>query len=216
MKINLKPRQLDLFNMIGDQYKEVWDTCCDHGLLGSALLDHDKTKKVHFVDQVPRIINLLKSRIESYKKYDSNSFEIHLESAENLKLDKNSLFCITGVGGEVVIKIISGLLKNNDLTNHDLLICSQNKNFEIRNYLKENNFRLKREQLSYEGSWCYEMMLVSLNGDFDVDPIGAGLFDLKEARQITYLKKLILHYNNRSLNDKKSDKIALLYQNILN
>jgi len=48
--------------MVTGNYQHIWDTCCDHGMLGEALLVEQIANKVntrlivHFVDIVPSII----------------------------------------------------------------------------------------------------------------------------------------------------------------
>jgi len=217
MKTKLGQRLSDIFNLIDFEYSQVWDLCCDHGKLGLALLESKKTKLIHFVDQVPSIISDLDKKIQKIKELDSEQYTLNTLNAENVILkDNNSLICICGVGGDVAIKIIDSLMKNNDLNNHDILISAQYHMYDLRSFLITNNFKLKKQMLSFEGKWGYELLLIRKNEGLDIDPIGKDLIEIEDKRHLSYLNKLISHYENRSRKDEVAKKVLNLYKEIHN
>jgi len=51
--------------MVTSQYEHIWDCCCDHGLLGYALLSRLNAMNIpcniHFIDIVPPLMAELES-----------------------------------------------------------------------------------------------------------------------------------------------------------
>ncbi len=209
----MKKRLKDITDTIDDEYKEIWDTCCDHGKLGLSLLQNSDVDKVHFVDCVPGIMNVLKSKLETRGLLESSRIELHTMSAEEIKLsDAKSLICICGVGGETAVEIIQGLLKNNSLTNHDLILCVQYKTPILRKFLIASGFRVQKEKLCFEGKWAHEIMNISLGRGQEIDLIGKKMFDLTDSRHIGYISKSIKHYEKKSLVDSAYTEVLNLYK----
>ncbi len=50
--------------MVDQEYQHIWDCCCDHGLMGQALLQRPVSAKVHFVDIVPNIMQQLEQKLQ--------------------------------------------------------------------------------------------------------------------------------------------------------
>lgn len=213
MKTKLGPKLQKIFELITPEYSEVWDTCCDHGKLGMAVLESNKSNVVHFVDQVPSIINELENKLLNIASLTRERYKLHGCPAENLQVSSSgkTLICICGVGGEVVIKIMQSLLKNNDLAHCDFLLSPQYHLFEVRRFLKEKGFNLKKEELSFEGKFGRELLLVSLSEGEEIDPIGSKLFDSSDERHQNYLKNIVSHL------EKKGDAALALehYKKIL-
>lgn len=53
----------------------VWDFCCDHGYLGLNAYSSGDFPQIHFVDQVPHIIEKLESRFRK-DYFDSQNFQV--------------------------------------------------------------------------------------------------------------------------------------------
>jgi tRNA (adenine22-N1)-methyltransferase len=216
MKTKLSQRLQDLFAIVDDSYQEAWDLCCDHGKLGLAFLEAEKTKKVYFVDQVSSIISKLKRKIENIEQIEPSQYELLLLKAEDIKIkDKRSLICICGVGGDVAINILKKISKKNDLRKHDILVSAQYHMFELRNFLKTNGFKAKKELLSFDGKWGYELLLLNLCHGKEVEEVGRSLFNKEDSRHLLYVNKIIKHYKNKSLKDESYAKILALYENLL-
>ena len=62
----LSKRLQAINNMIDTHYQNIWDCCCDHGLLGLTLLNRKTADIIHFVDIVPSLTTRLESLLEKY------------------------------------------------------------------------------------------------------------------------------------------------------
>ncbi|HSC68256.1 MAG TPA: SAM-dependent methyltransferase, partial [Cellvibrio sp.] len=57
LKLGKRLQQIEL--MVTANYDHIWDCCCDHGLLGAALLARKAAPHIHFVDIVPELMRKL-------------------------------------------------------------------------------------------------------------------------------------------------------------
>ncbi|MDX2422429.1 MAG: SAM-dependent methyltransferase, partial [Amphritea sp.] len=48
MKLSKRLTQIE--QLVAPGYTHIWDCCCDHGLLGAALLARHSDAQIHFVD----------------------------------------------------------------------------------------------------------------------------------------------------------------------
>lgn len=215
MKIKLDKRLLDIFNLVEKEYDTIWDTCCDHGKLGLAFLESNKSHTVHFVDQVSSIIAKLKTKIEMIPDFDQRRATFQAKKAQDIELkNEGELICICGVGGDVGIQIIREIIERNTLP-CDFLICAQYHIFDLRAFLIENNFFSIRETFTFEGKWNYEVLLVSRTKGSVIDPVGKNLFSILDNRKRSYLHSLIKHYGNKSMSDPAMKSIGKKYLELL-
>lgn len=109
-------------HLIPDQ--DVWDFCCDHGYLGGTAYKSEQFKNIYFVDQVPALIENIKTKFNKYlfnPENKSRAFFL-IENAQNIKMDIFGSVSITGVGARVIYQIVSDLLKNNCLKASRLIL----------------------------------------------------------------------------------------------
>ena len=70
--MRLGHRLQQLINMVEYDYPFIWDTCCDHGLLGAELLNQNKQGKrpnldtVYFVDVQADIMAGTQQKLETF------------------------------------------------------------------------------------------------------------------------------------------------------
>lgn len=198
----MKSRLHEIKKMITNNYYEIWDTCCDHGKLGLELLNSTNAKKIHFVDCIPSIMESLQSKLEKLELTDSQRIELHTKQAEKIRLSsERSLICICGVGSLTAIEIISGILKNNFIANHDIILCVQHKTPKLRQFLIDNGFKLLQELLCFEGKWAHEILKVSKNSGSDIDLVGTSMFDMSDERHKKYIQMQIKLYENKQYSD---------------
>ena len=104
-KFNLKlsNRLQEIEQMVTTQYNHIWDCCCDHGLLGCALLARQANENIlnniHFVDIVPEIMAQLDNKLHRF--YSNLAWETHCQDVTKLplaKYDGNQLIIIAGIG----------------------------------------------------------------------------------------------------------------------
>ena len=196
MKANLK-HSLKLGNRLQQiekmvttqQYGHIWDCCCDHGLLGCALLNRQASNivsDIHFVDIVPKLMAELESKLQRFYSSSSNEVSIknwqtHCLDVAKLPLEKyegKHLVIIAGVGGDLMIKFIEAIYRQHKSLTIDFLLCPVHHQFSLRRKLIELHFSLKDEVLVEENKRFYEVLLVSSNSAADssvnskVSPVG--------------------------------------------
>jgi tRNA (adenine22-N1)-methyltransferase len=140
-------------------YHQIWDCCCDHGLLGRYLLERNIGGRVNFVDQVEKIIDTLSPLLAAYP---ANRCQLFTVDAAQLVLTPNArhLVIIAGIGGEQATHIVRSLCTRNPAAAIDFLLCPNNSIFMLRDHLAAGNFSLLQERLIKERKWFYEAILV--------------------------------------------------------
>lgn len=108
----------------------LWDICCDHGLLGMHALRSQKFPQVHFVDQVPHLMNSLHETVTARWKSAERSLSqqafFHTTAAEDLRMTLNGTICVLGVGAQK-IEIFLKAWKNSGLLSAERLILGPHK-----------------------------------------------------------------------------------------
>jgi len=84
----------------------LWDICCDHGQLGLQALQNGNFSEVHFVDQVPHIIQKLENLVRRKQTSETPESYFYTQPAENLSRSVSGSVCILGVGGQKIEKIL--------------------------------------------------------------------------------------------------------------
>ncbi|MEL0657776.1 tRNA (adenine(22)-N(1))-methyltransferase TrmK [Psychromonas arctica] len=202
MKIN--KRLLSLSEMVDDHYDLVWDCCCDHGLLGIKILTNNVIKEVNFVDVVPDIINQLHDKLTTYghhlpmdAKWQTRCEDVAqlplFDRYKSNQLQANQLVIISGVGGELMVEMLTRLMSRYAGLNIDFLLCPVHHTYKLRRTLIELNFKLKQEQLVIENKRGYELMLINQGQGGELTLTGDQLWQPLDEHQ-QYLAKLITHY----------------------
>lgn len=117
--IRLSPR-LQLLLDLATPGEPLWDLCCDHGLLGRRALETGSFPEVHFVDQVPHIIEKLRARVGSIP-----AAQLHLLDAAMIAVPVRGTLIAAGVGGEKIINIINSLSTSRVLLANTLILGPQ-------------------------------------------------------------------------------------------
>lgn len=235
MKLN--KRLLVLSEMVNQPYNVVWDCCCDHGLLGFKILDNGLIKQVNFVDVVPELIDQLSQKLIKYadqlpadsrwQTWCIDVAKISLESnvelgthcvssnfsiSEPVVHDRDSpahLIIISGVGGELMIDILTGMMQRYSGHNIDFLLCPVQHTYKLRLTLIDLGFKLKQEQLVIENNRGYELMLINQMYGEPLSVTGNKLW-LPEVGHEAYLSKLINHYQKINKNNRDELKVERL------
>lgn len=115
-----------------------WDFCCDHGYIGIHALKSERFSEVHFVDQVPHIIERLQTLFaQSDKVKPEYKFFFHIASGEDLKTKVEGNCLIAGVGG-TTIKVILETLSQKDFLHAKRLLLSPHLDEHILNPFMES------------------------------------------------------------------------------
>lgn len=184
-----------------NHYEHIWDCCCDHGLLGMALLNSTNAN-IHFVDVVPHIMTQLKHKLETC--YAEQTWKTHCLNVEELpiqtyKKDKH-LVIIAGVGGDLAANLVTTLLQNQSNQNLDFLLCPVHRVYTLRKQLIKLNLRLKQEVIIKENKRFYEALWVTSSHDesHTIDPVGSILWQSQTHAEtevaIEYLQQTISYY----------------------
>lgn len=203
MSIKLSKRLMALKHAVQDHdrgYAHVWDTGCDHGYLGAALLTQSTDYSVHFVDIASDIIAPLQTKLKTY--YPHANWDCHVDDLRSLPLEKYTgkhLVICAGVGGELICEAIQQFANQPA----DLLLCPVHHTYKVRQALITHGYKLVKEQLVCENKRFYEVLMVSNQEPelLPVSPVGDDIWQHALAQQ--YLAKLIKHYQRSAHTDKQ-------------
>lgn len=199
MKLSNRLQQIE--KMVTLQYNHIWDCCCDHGLLGCALLSRLDAINIHFIDIVPEVMAKLENKLHRF--YASSTWETHCLDVAKLPLTQyegNHLIIIAGIGGDLMIEFIEEIYKKHKGVNIDFLLCPVHHQFSLRQKLIELDFGLKHEALVEDNQRFYEIILVSSTSEkhSKITPVGDKIWQSKSKKQTEivdkYLSKTINHY----------------------
>ena len=209
MKLGKRLKQIE--SMVTAQYDHIWDCCCDHGLLGAALLAHNAAPNIHFVDIVPELMHQLENKLHQFypKNTESNSrWQMHCMDAKALPLQKfngKHLVIIAGVGGDLMTDLVREIYQKNPASDIDFLLCPVHHQFTLRQQLIQLDCSLLNEILIVENRRFYEILLVSTKPKplAKINPIGSLIWQSTTPEQTKiasdYLKKTLDHYKRVQL-----------------
>ncbi len=104
--------------------RDVWDLCCDHGLVGLKAAASEDFCEVHFVDQAAHLVEALRR----FQPFLPQAY-FHPFSAQELTEPLCGNVVATGVGAELISKIVRSLLLDGRLQ-ADRLILGPHKDEE--------------------------------------------------------------------------------------
>ena len=198
---------------IPSDYHHIWDCCCDHGLLGAALLTRHAAPHIHFVDIEPRLMTKVTAKLERFfpqQHNDASQWQVHCTDVARLKLAHTTdrqLVVIAGVGGDLIAELVTGILKNNTEQSIDFLLCPIYHSFDLRQRLMDLKCSLLEEHLIEENNRSYEILWVTATPNHlkSVRPLHAVGEDIQQANTSDelavcqrYLNKIRQHYQRRS------------------
>ncbi|AOW84295.1 tRNA (adenine(22)-N(1))-methyltransferase [Vibrio mimicus] len=210
--MKLGKRLTQLVQQVNRHYDHIWDCCCDHGLLGAALLKQHPSSTVHFVDIVPSLIEKVTLDLTRYfpATTDSPRWRTYCLDVRDLPLETNTgshLVIIAGVGGDLMTEFIAELAKRHPAITFDLLLCPVHHTYTLREQLIALNAELKCELLVEENQRIYELLHVQINPSLSVpyhpiSLVGELLWQANGAdqQQIAqrYLQQLQQHYQRKA------------------
>lgn len=124
--LSLSPRLQTMVDQLKAPF-EVWDLCCDHGLVGQVAYSMGCFQKIFFVDKVPHIMNWLEQDFLDRFGFKKRPAKVKFmaEDATDMRLP--------GVGANIVIGGVGAFLINRILERIALgprlrLVLAPNKN----------------------------------------------------------------------------------------
>ncbi|TAA48281.1 tRNA (adenine(22)-N(1))-methyltransferase [Corallincola spongiicola] len=206
-------------------YSHVWDCCCDHGLLGAALLTHKAADTVHFVDIVPELMAQIDEKLARfYADRQPHTWQTHCLDVAALPLSQyqgKHLVIIAGVGGDLMLRFIQEIHRAHPDLAIDFLLCPVHHQFALRQALIAQNFSLIDEVLVTENRRFYEVLQVSSNTDSSapISPVGDKIWRSTSTEEAelakSYLKKTLAHYRRIQLGrDDSVEHILKAYSHV--
>jgi len=216
-------------SMITSYYQNIWDCCCDHGSLGFALLQRKAAKTIHFTDIVESLIDKINQqliqhfgRTEHHSRWKTHCIDAaKIPFSQYCSIDKanennKQLIIIAGVGGELLIELLTSIINNNkdSFTDHpiEFILCPVHYNYQVRAALIKLNASLINEVLIEENNRFYEILHVVIgnkNGVIPVSNVGSTMWDFEKKAHQEYLDKTIKHYQRMQLNSALNVKAII-------
>lgn len=200
--------------MVTTGYDHIWDCCCDHGLLGAALLSKQVAPFIHFVDIVPELMQQLENKLARFYPQESRTsnsqWQVHCIDVTALPLQQPNgkhLVIIAGVGGDLMSEFVKTIYLKNPTADIDFLLCPVHHQFALRQQLIQLDFNLRAEALIVENQRFYEILLISSNTNnahSKINPVGELIWQANTPEQLKivagYLNKTLAHYKRMYLN----------------
>ena len=214
--MKLSPRLNTLCQSIKpNEFHHIWDCCCDHGYLGQQLMVEHPTSQIHFVDVMPHLINEVKNRLNNHVQ---TNWVTHCTSAENIQLHTkhNHLVIIAGVGGDLLIEIVTRIInKHANLIKDirlDFILCPIRQLHKVREGLNGLKLGLVNEKIIQDNKQFYEIIQVSNQSNRPISLVGDMMWDASNSQHRAYRNIMMAHYQKQPNDDAKN--LFKLYQNI--
>ena len=189
-----------LFNLIGSG--EVFaDVGCDHGYISEMVIKNGKYKKVILSDisskSLEKSVNLLSKYGDRVKFVVSDGFESYDEIPNEA--------IIAGMGGEEIIKILSGKILPDSL-----VLAPQKNTYKVRRFLLDNGYKILKDFTFYSQNKFYDAIKAVKGEDFYTpDELIFGRDNVKEKPE-GFIKKVCFDIEvlNGIIADEKASKLS--------
>jgi tRNA (adenine22-N1)-methyltransferase len=218
-KVKLGKRLTSIEKMVVGDYDHIWDCCCDHGLLGFQLLKNGKAKHLHFVDIVAPLLSEIENKLNCYYQGKSR-WSVHCLDVAKLPLAEHGyghenkqekhLIIIAGVGGPLLIDFLTSLLPLALVLNVEFILSPVHHNYQLRQFLREQNCGLIAEVIIEENNRFYEVIHIEspdikLQHGYNsqrvcISLVGSKMWNFKNQDHQTYLQQTINHYQRMAKN----------------
>ncbi|MCL1125027.1 tRNA (adenine(22)-N(1))-methyltransferase [Shewanella surugensis] len=228
--MKLSQRLAHINTMVSQHYDHIWDCCCDHGLLGAALLKQQTGSIIHFVDTVPHLMASLRRKLEHFfpqqEAYQQpqapHSWQLHCLNAKALQLaapSQSQLIIIAGVGGDLTIQIMDTILKAHPDHPLEFILCPVHHHYKVRQMLIQHKLGLIKETLIQDNQRFYEIIHVTTQHQKPLSSVGSSMWDLSLKAHQDYLAKTLKHYQNIARGAERGkhnpiDAYQALYANV--
>lgn len=215
--MKLSSRLDTIKNKVPDLYDHIWDCCCDHGQLGTALLASQPKSVIHFVDVVDELMVELESQLKKHASAIQSQWKVHCMDVAKLPLikGKKNLIIIAGVGGDLLIELVRSIQRRNQGIELEFILCPVLHNHMVRCELIKMGFGLLSETLVKENKRFYEVLHVSNQAAKALTIVGSEMWDLSDPDHKEYLEKTMSHYQRMEANPRCIDRVSELYKNVM-
>ena len=152
MKLPISARLLLCADLIEPPCKPV-DVGTDHGYLGIHLLKCAKASHVIAADLRPMPLDSARRNAALFDEADRMTFVLS-DGLEKIDADAVDTVICAGMGGDLIVKILQACPWICD-EKYRLILQCQSKRPELRKWLYENGFAIRRETLAKDGKFCY-------------------------------------------------------------
>ena len=220
MALSRRLNQID--RMVTKHYSHIWDCCCDHGLLGMKLLERSAADALHFVDVVEPLMSVLEAQLKKYAAPTDN-WQVHCLDVAHLPIAQtpvkdSHLVIIAGVGGDLMIELVTKVLVNNPSRVIEFLLCPVYQQYKLRSTLIKLGLNLEAEYLLRDNKQFYEMIHVAVNNDGSeskqLSPVGSLMWDFSQPEHRDYRLRMIEHYQRMQNNNPKAAEVVMQYQEL--
>lgn len=145
-KLSLSKRLERIYQLLEPSY-EVWDLCCDHGLVGRRCLMSGRFPGVIFVDKSELAVGPLRNLLNKYQNdLLSVGVALQLRVGDMLKMampSERANIVISGVGAHLIVKFLSRL----GPAKHINLVLGPNKSPEmVRSELQRLGWSIRTDE----------------------------------------------------------------------
>lgn len=182
----------------------------------------DGVQHVHFVDVVPEIMAQLQQRLagagadadaDELEGVTETLWTVHCEDLRALVLPEvfgRRLIVIAGVGGDLMIEMVTALQNNHPDQQLELLMCPVYHVYKLRSALVDAGFGLLNESIVQDGGQFYEILHIANDSQTLLSPVGSTMWDFAQDHHQTYLNQLIGHYERvaKGLGQQKVPMLA--------
>lgn len=221
-------RLTQINTMITNNYQDIWDCCCDHGLLGIELLKRKAADTIHFADISKPLIDKLANQLKQFfsgKDY-VNHWQVHTLDVANIALRSNNknqknaeqLVIIAGVGGDLLIELVKSIIQKNPNTALEFILCPVHHNYKVRTELINLNCSLINECIIKENNRFYEIMHITNQHQTSAIPIsnvGSIMWDFNNSEHQQYFQQRVNHYSKMLQSSNIDAKNIILAYNKL-
>ena len=199
MKISQRLQHINA--MINDQYEHIWDCCCDHGLLGAALLKRHAAKQIHFVDVVSELMCDLEKKLQRFYppslSNNNSQWQVHCLDVGQLNLaEKNQrqLIIIAGVGGDLTVTLVKQIIERHPEHDLEFILCPVHHIYKVRSAMHQLGLGLIDEYLMQENGRFYEVLHLASHSQTALSPVGSIMWDFEHEQHQDYLRNTLEHY----------------------
>ncbi len=189
-----------LFNLIGEG--EVFaDVGCDHGYIAEMVIKSGKYKRVILSDisakSLEKAINLLSSYGDKVKFVVTDGFSGYDEVPDEA--------IIAGMGGEEIVKILSGKILPNKL-----VLAPQKNTYKVRKTLLDGGYKILKDFTFYSQGKFYDAIKAEKGVDsYTPDELIFGRDNVREKPE-GFIKKIRFDIDllNGIISDEKASKLS--------
>ena len=188
-----------------DKNDVVADIGCDHGYLLKLAIENRSINKGYAIDNK---IGPLNSAKHNLQRYENITFVLSdgLKSVEAVDIN---CVVIAGMGGMLINDIISESLEKFNKINK-LILCPNRNIDKVRLFLNENGFMIVDEDIVYEDSKFYEILVAKIgNQTLNETELYFGPYLLKNKNE-TFINKWSEYYEKIKNIDNKKEELKII------